>query len=284
MRNLEAALSYAKNNWYVFPCHYVKNGRCSCGKPADARRHSVGKHPATFDGFKSATNDAKRIEKWWSDDESYNIGISAGPSRLAILDVDPKSGGGDSLSALLREHGQGFMDTVRCKTGSGGLHLYYRDNIGLKSSAGEIGNGLDIRAVDGYILGPGSSHVSGNRYEWVSGHDPSRQMLDVPRWLVDKINESRPQGGFAPPVPNVVTKGQRNSVLLSVAGSLHRRQVPRRAIIACLSAMNEDCFQPPVPLEDIEYVVTCVQRYSNSEPMPMPRTAVDLSWWWTTKW
>src|ERR1051326_5758282 len=180
MKNIEAALSYASMGWHVFPCHYIRGTDCSCGKQATAKRHTVGKHPATMDGFKSATVDENIIRNWWTFDPSYNIGISTGHSKLIVLDVDPKSGGAESLDSLISEHGNGFMDTVRCKTGSGGLHLYFKDSFGLKSSAGEIADGLDIRAVDGYVLAPCSNHVSGGKYEWVEGHGNESTMLDVP--------------------------------------------------------------------------------------------------------
>jgi len=55
---VEAALSYARRGWHVFPIHWPINGKCSCGK-VDCE--SQAKHPLTANGFKDATIDPKTI-------------------------------------------------------------------------------------------------------------------------------------------------------------------------------------------------------------------------------
>src|SRR5437016_2955700 len=57
----EAALSYAKRDWHVFPIHWPINGKCSCGK-ADC--DPKAKHPLTQHGVNDATTDPKTISKW----------------------------------------------------------------------------------------------------------------------------------------------------------------------------------------------------------------------------
>ena len=55
---LDAAIAYAKHGWHVFPCHEVREGRCSCG---DLGCNSPGKHPRTENGLKNATRDPDTI-------------------------------------------------------------------------------------------------------------------------------------------------------------------------------------------------------------------------------
>ena len=57
---LQAALSYARRGWYVFPCH------------------ARSKVPATAHGFKDATRDEAQIAEWWAEDPAFNVAIATG--------------------------------------------------------------------------------------------------------------------------------------------------------------------------------------------------------------
>src|SRR4051794_33968519 len=83
------ALRYAERGWHVFPCHHIEDGRCTCvGECA-----SPGKHPMTPHGFKDATTDKDRIQEWWSQFPSANIGIRTGEvSGVWVLDLDGAGG------------------------------------------------------------------------------------------------------------------------------------------------------------------------------------------------
>ena len=74
--------------------------------------------------------------------------------------------------------------TRQVRTPSGGVHLYYKPPPGvfLKNSVGRLGPGVDIRAIGGYVVGPGSV-VDGRRYE-VEVAGPIR---DLPRPLVERL-------------------------------------------------------------------------------------------------
>ena len=101
---LEAALDYAQKGWRVIPLHSIKaNGKCSCGND---NCKSLGKHPRISEWEKAATKNTKAIENWFSNWPESNIGIVGGPdSGIAVLDVDPRHGGDESLRALETKYG-----------------------------------------------------------------------------------------------------------------------------------------------------------------------------------
>jgi hypothetical protein len=138
-------------------------------------------------GHLSATTDPDRIREMWSDYTTgspveYNIGCSPRDGRHAIVDLDTKNGrnGIENYKALGGEIG-GLV--VRSK--SGGLHVYLTaDN--LPTTAGTVGDGIDTRGPDGYVVAPGST-VDGAAYEIIQD-DP---MLPAPAWLIEKLGERR---------------------------------------------------------------------------------------------
>ncbi len=159
---LDAALSYANAGYHVFPIYEIRDdGTCACGSECN----SPGKHPRTKHGLYEATTDHGQILDWWSEWPNANVGIRTGPeSKLLVLDVDPKSGGGASLDQLSKKL-NGFPPTRRVHTGGGGLHLYFRypsERIG--NSVGKLAPGIDIRGDGGYVVAPPSNHASGDRY------------------------------------------------------------------------------------------------------------------------
>ena len=94
-RTLECANEYVRRGWPVLPVHTIIEGHCSCGK-ADCS--SAGKHPASTNGVKDATCEAEQIRRWFGNGRPWNIGIAAGAdSKLAILDIDPKHGGDETV-------------------------------------------------------------------------------------------------------------------------------------------------------------------------------------------
>ncbi len=161
---LETAIKYVtEKDFAVFPCYAINPaGDCACRK---RNCSSPGKHPIPLDGVKSATKDLNKINDFfWCG--TNNIGIATGIiSNLVVLDVDPKNGGDLSLKKLCDEIGE--FETYTVRTGSGGLHFYFRYPATgeIRNSVKQLGPGLDIRGIGGYVIAPPSNHISGNLYE-----------------------------------------------------------------------------------------------------------------------
>ncbi len=187
---LAAALEYARRGWRVLPLHSVDGESCSC-EDADCCK-SPGKHPRNTHGLKEASADPAIIAGWWRRWPDANVGIATGAeSGLVVLDVDPKSGGPDSLRQLLEQHG-GWL-TVTAVTGSGGIHALFRHpGQQLRNSASKVGRGIDVRGDGGYIVAAPSLHASGASYAWAEGRSPDEaELAEMPAWLLELATATR---------------------------------------------------------------------------------------------
>lgn len=194
------------------------------------------KRPATRTGLKAATRDPATINRWWTANPLFNIGVACQPSGLVVIDCDagkpwplpgdPPAGvgdGADVLQALAERHGQPDLlhgpGAVTVATPSGGLHVYYRQGAApaVKSSAGKVAPWIDVRAAGGYVVAPFSATPAGH-YRPVLGWDtvvitdagvdfqpigvPSMDRLrfdppPLPEWLYDVLVPP------APPEPDM---------------------------------------------------------------------------------
>ena len=155
MALIDFALQYASRGWFIFPL-----------KPR-SKLPLISK-AAGGNGFKDATTDLAQIERWWSACPEANIGLSTGPSRLLVVDIDGPEGLAELEAAARERGGQWPMPrTLVSRTGrDGGLHMFYANPTGIPSSQVK-GSHVDIRGSTGYVVLPPSIHPSGTAYEWV---------------------------------------------------------------------------------------------------------------------
>jgi hypothetical protein len=119
-------------------------------------------------GHKNATTDFTKIRAWWKAAPTANIGLVP-PKSTAIVDVDPRNGGTESLKAL--KDYPALKSTLRARTGGGGFHLVL--NNAPSVLPGKLGPGLDLKSNGrGYVIVAPSIHESGKRYEWEGGFHP----------------------------------------------------------------------------------------------------------------
>ena len=141
--------------------------------PCDAN-----KRPLTPHGFKDATTDPATIRKLFAHPRAVMIGAPTGEAWGVIaIDVDVKDGaqGGAWLDA--NSHRMPQTRTIR--TGSGGLHLYFRwPDQPVKNSASKIAPGIDVRGDGGYVIVPPSPG-------YVIADDAP--VAEVPDWLLPAI-------------------------------------------------------------------------------------------------
>lgn len=139
--------------------------------------------------YKNATTDPTQIDKWWTQYPEANIGVQPGRSGLIVLDIDPKNGGVQSLEKL-EEEIQTNLTSRSVRTGSGGLHFYYRLPEGMGPVPNHIGirDGIDLICEKNHVVGPGSIHPNGGSYEWV---DESAEIEEAPDWLIKLVDKTR---------------------------------------------------------------------------------------------
>ena len=297
-----AALGMASRGGLVFPVHTPDGaGGCSCRRACD---RGAGKHPRTHRGLVDATTDANAIRHWWNRWPDANVGLRTGAiSGLFVIDVDPEGYG--PFDDLCERHGSssGSLETWLARTGREGAHLYLRHpggDIRVKTSAGELAIGVDVRGDGGYVIVPPSRHASGTDYVWVPGCAPDQcSLTEAPTWLLPHViqdprmvrSSSNPSSGGSSSrrmlqraIGEAIREGQRNIVLTSLAGSMRRRGFGRNAITAALVAENAERCRPPLRPDEIEAIARSVARYgpaatdgSDGSPAPTVQVAgLDL--------
>lgn len=189
MHNLEFALLYAQRGWRILPLHTPQFSGpevlCSCGKSECGKK---GKHPRIPGWQHDASCDSAIVRAWFEKWPDANIGLSL--DGLLALDVDPKSGGPASLSALEKEHGP-LAARARQRSGSGGFHYLFSPPEGVSKKVG-FRPGLDLLTGSGcYIVVQPSRHSTGGTYAWIDAPDPLSDSRDKaalttpPQWLLD---------------------------------------------------------------------------------------------------
>src|SRR5271165_3417817 len=115
-------------------------------------------------------------------DETAGYGIPTGKrSGYWVLDLDRKGehDGLRSISAYAEEHGDpaegdAWCETFTVRTQNGGIHLYFNMVEGVRNAVGIL-DGVDVRGIGGYVVGPGSPG-------YVAAVD--RPVVDAPEWLL----------------------------------------------------------------------------------------------------
>jgi hypothetical protein len=167
---LEAALGCARMGIPVFPCNPLDKG------------------PLTPNGFKDATTDEAQIRAWWARWPNAMIGVPTGPaSGIWVVDTDidvaKKLDGEATLNQLIAQRGA-LPLTLMTMTPRGGKHRIFSWDAShdIRSSAGRIGPGIDVRGDGGYVIWPPSHTASGGEYRW--DPDSAPRSVPAPGWLI----------------------------------------------------------------------------------------------------
>jgi Bifunctional DNA primase/polymerase, N-terminal len=141
------------------------------------------KRPACPHGFKDAIKDPEQLKQLWQQYPGTLVGVPTGePTGLFVLDID--SAKHPEADEWLERHAPHLPETRTHRTRSGGLHLLFKHQPGLKSSTSKLAPGVDTRGEGGYII-------------WWPLHlgqdDDCRICLaDVPEWLVKALEPAPP--------------------------------------------------------------------------------------------
>jgi hypothetical protein len=171
----------------VFPLYGIdKKGRCECGDP-NCDPKARFKHPRMSNWQHTPVWDDEQIanfeEAGW-----FKTGYGVLCSGLLIIDVDARNGGVESFQRLVSDYPEINADTFEVTTGSGGgsKHIYFR----LSEPVALIQSHKDYPGVDfkssGYVVGPGSLHVSGDTYDEDGYVD---EIVEAPSALIDLLRK-----------------------------------------------------------------------------------------------
>lgn len=177
-----AAQDYVSRGWHVIAIHGVKDdGTCRC--VAGKKCRSAGKHPVSA-GWQSSTKpDAATVDHMWTNRKHDNIGLLTGtPGGFFVVDIDVKSGGMESMGALVAQHGN-LPKTLAVKTGSGGWHYYFAmPNFEVTNRNKTWPQGIDIRGTGGQVVAPPSVSSTGT---YVLKFD--QEIAPAPDWVLDLL-------------------------------------------------------------------------------------------------
>jgi hypothetical protein len=151
----------------VFGLHGAQGDKCNCGNPDCV---ALFKHP--------------QAQNWqhtphWSDEQletlelmgQFDTGYGVLVDGLLVVDVDARNGGVSSYAKLLEIipeiAGAGFI--VETGSGGGSQHLYFSlpEPVALVQALPQF-KGIDFKS-SGFVVGAGSLHASGRRYQAVVG-------------------------------------------------------------------------------------------------------------------
>lgn len=223
-------------------------------------------------GFRAATLDRARVHNWWERNPKFGVGVSCGPARLVVIDIDahhaplpdrdsilpgiPINAGVDLRGLANGFHTLGVLaalcgaaspaddeSTLRVKTPSGGMHVWYRAEAGRQWQCSS-GSGarralawqVDVRAHGGYIIAPGTRTTDG-RYEPVGG---ARTPAPLPRWLAQQLERTHHLPAPHVPAARPVPPRARQAVIAAGGG----RAQAHRALDTVLTEVTACTGQP----------------------------------------
>ena len=219
----------------------------------------------------TATTDAETIRAWWSG-ANWNVGICT--TSLLVVDVDTKKerGGLASWAAL------GAPDTLTVRTKSGGFHHYYW-GADVALNQGALGDGLDIRSHNGYVVAPGST-VDGARYEVVR----DLPMQRAPQHIVERCKPpgKRAENAAVPLVeldtPAAITaavdrvkaappamQGEQSERAYKLAAAVRDHGISEALCFTIMQPWGSRC-EPPVISDDLRGRIANAYAYAQNAP------------------
>ncbi len=179
---LESMRQVTRHGLRIFPVTHTTKRPMGAGWQAAATSS-----PEVLVGWMQANRPGRRCRSYL-----VRTGVPMPDGRYLIgFDVDPRSGGRESLGRLLALHGltpDDLPPTLTVRTGGHpeGRHYYYGSRVPWKGVSPIPGfPGLDLKADRGYLIGPGSLHDSGRTYELIRGFDEG--VADLPEWLTSTL-------------------------------------------------------------------------------------------------
>jgi Bifunctional DNA primase/polymerase, N-terminal/Primase C terminal 2 (PriCT-2) len=180
---LDAALSYARRGWEVFPV-----------PPGTKAGYSIARRG--FDNGKpwGKTTDEAEVRAYWRRLPQANVGLAMGiGSGIFDVETDTCEGhanlakdGAASLAELEAKHGK-LPTTLMFVSPSGSLHRLFKHPGGgfhVEHLISKLGIGIDVIG-DGFMSVVPPSRKGKGHYEWIN----VLPVADAPAWLLDMVTK-----------------------------------------------------------------------------------------------
>jgi hypothetical protein len=266
----DEALAWAGRGFRILPLWWSEDGACACELPHpgdDAR--NIGKHPIgelVEHGVTDATTAAVLIGRWFTKFPEANYGIRIGENYV-VLDFDSEASL-DKFKAAVAASGERLPITLFLRTGRG-IHIWFSVPEGTNVPGNVPGVIETIKHGNAYVVGPGSVHVSGRVYNYLT--DPCTAIAPAPSWLLALFAEHA-HTGPAPPLPDEVHQGEaRPNFIFSYARTLFQARggLGDVEVLEACRAVNRHRCKPPLSDAELEKHVKGAGKYERA-----PRTEV----------
>ena len=201
---------------------------------------------------------------WFLDHPEKNIGVVCGGvsgdgngRSLAVLDFDEPG----AYENFARANLELVRSTWIART-SKGHHVYLRVLGPVKTT--KIPGG-DLKGEGSYVVAPPSIHPDGPAYTWAN----KPKEIAVVDDLAVLIRVGAAERKKAAEIPDRIPRGERNSTLTSLAGTMRRRGASTAEILAALEVANRERCDPPLPDVEVRRIAESVSRYA---PATLPTT------------
>lgn len=155
------------------------NNYCLC---RNSNCFQVGKHLYNITNKNFGTKSIDELKNNTRFHHNFNIAVMTGRrSGLVIVDVDlPALENGEfkNLSKNVPE----FENTFSVRTGSGGIHFYFKTDERYISKTNQFGPNIDFLAENCYAISVGSIHKNGKKYSILN----DTVTLSFPKFLAKK--------------------------------------------------------------------------------------------------
>lgn len=256
---LDSALDYANRGWYVFPL-------------------KAGSKIPFLKWKDEATRDEEKIRAWWTKNPNYNIAIVTGEkSGIIAMDIDPRSGGTETLFELVTKH-EALPHTTAFKTGGGGMHYIFKHPNYKVTTTSNVFQGIDSKADGGYIIAPPSLHASGKRYEVQT----IGTLAQAPTWWAEKVKTPEKiiiegvRKIIEKPFPaekylqgDPISKGGRDETLYKMGCSMRRYGLDKDEIYNMLCEVNETRCIPSLSIKDIARIAESSVKFEAGVVVPV---------------
>lgn len=180
---------FREAGYRVFGIHAIKkNGTCACENP-NCDPKALGKHPIMSNW---------QLVPDWSDEQwevsealgHYESGFGVLLHGLVVVDIDARNGGVETYKRLFEKipalASAGLV--VETGSGNGSKHLYFSidPSIPIVTKHPDF-PGIDFKSGPSFVVGPGSMHASGRRYETSVGSP--YDISPAPQELIDLLRK-----------------------------------------------------------------------------------------------
>lgn len=203
----------------------------------------------------------QQVKDWFNRYPTANIGFKTGAaSGILVLDND-----GVEIT-------ESIPITPIGTSRDGHFHYYFQNpELNVPPSASKIGEHLDIRCDQAFIVAPPSKHFDkttgqqDSEYQWCEGLSPCDvAFAPCPEWLINKLKETAKKSPIKLPDMVNIGEGSRDNTMLRLADSLLAKGTKPKEAWLVMNEVNRT-YTPPLNKDAMQRIFKQAQNFINTE-------------------